>query len=138
MPITNTASYLLTLDEFISHWAEVNAVLLARGDRELLLPDGCSVDALTRQRAEIAWALERLRTCEASEDPPDPVARRQLGRLRRGLARRLASACSQVMHRLMKYRSAVRFQLGLDPNLIARVPRRLPTSYVPGSFQQTT
>jgi hypothetical protein len=56
VPITNLASYLPTMDEFIAHWSAVNAALRSRGEAQLTLPDGCRLADFGAARAE----LERL------------------------------------------------------------------------------
>lgn len=56
MPITNSASYLPTVDEFIAHWSLVNAELRARGEPPAVLRDG-------RTLAEFATVRPALEAC---------------------------------------------------------------------------
>jgi hypothetical protein len=54
MPVTNAASWVPTMDEFIAHWTAVNAERAARGESEVMLDGGCTLAGFRAARDELA------------------------------------------------------------------------------------
>src|SRR4051794_16043075 len=66
MPITDLASYLPTLDEFVAHWSAVNLVLRARGEPEAILWHAFTLKELVRTRRELASLMRAREEAAAS------------------------------------------------------------------------
>jgi hypothetical protein len=64
MPITDLASYLPTMDEFIVHWSAVNAALRERGEEELTLRDGTTLPEFIDARASLVARMAEVERAE--------------------------------------------------------------------------
>lgn len=105
MPITTIGSYAPTMQAFIAHWQEVNAVT----GTEFTLRDGYTVDNLTDDRADLLSAV-------AAVQPADNDKR---------LAADTRDARKRALHdRLKEFNAAVRYRfLGAAyPAALPRVP----------------
>jgi hypothetical protein len=104
MAVTSIGSYLTTLDEFISHWADVNAELGGTPATDLTLHGGYSREAMIADRAALQTAVTDL---------VDKENDRQIAASGRDIAK------EELRERLASFRGMLRGKLPESPYLAA-------------------
>lgn len=95
MPVTDLPSYLPTMDEFIAHWAGVNAFLEDQAREALVLRDGSTLADFARLRDELVPALQQFEQAV--------VLQKQVARERETLRKRRELLQEEVLLRIGQF-----------------------------------